>query len=79
MRGHCESCAFWDGTYCCGGYSADEDLTIDEIYAINKEAEEKGLIVDWKYDKCEYWEEYEEDDSWEDVAFDNWRESQWED
>ena len=72
MRGHCESCAFWDGTYCCGGF-AEDDLTLDDIFRLNREAEEKGLIVDWRYGHCDSWQEYEEED-WEDVVFDNWRE-----
>ena len=73
IKGRCESCNFWNGQYCCGGYLPDEDLTIDEIISLNKQAEENGLSVSWRLDHCDSWQEYEEDD-WEDVTFDNWRE-----
>ena len=71
-KGKCETCRYFDGTYCCGGYCED-DLTLVEIHRLNREAEERGLIVTWEEGKCEYWEA-EYDDSFEDVAFDCWRE-----
>ena len=72
-KGKCETCRYFDGTFCCGGYSPNEDLTIVDILMLNYEAEEKGLIPDWEKGKCQYWDS-EYDDSGEDVAFDCWRE-----
>ena len=71
-KGKCDFCRYFDGTYCCGGYCED-DLTIEQIQREVREAEEKGYFTDWEFGKCQYWEA-EYDDSFEDVAFDMWRE-----
>ena len=71
-KGKCFTCRYYDGAYCCGGVS-ENDLTIEEISILNEEAEENGLITHWQKGKCDCWEA-DLDDSFEDVAFDNWRE-----
>lgn len=73
MRGRCEDCSHFDGTYCCSGFIEDEDVTIKEIGKRVREAEEKGGYVDWSPSDCPSFEP-NYDDSFEDVAFDNWRE-----
>ena len=73
MRGKCEDCAFYDGKYCCSGFIEDEDVTIKEIGKRVREAEEKGGLVDWSPTDCPAFEP-NYDDSFEDVAFDSWRE-----
>ena len=73
MRGRCEDCACFDGKYCCSGFIEDEDVTIKEIGKRVREAEEKGGLVDWSPTDCPAFEP-NYDDSFEDIAFDSWRE-----
>ena len=72
-KGKCETCRYYDGGWCWGGFWCEGDITIEHIKREAKEAEEKGYFTDWEFGKCPYWDA-EYDDSFEDVAFDNWRE-----
>ena len=73
MRGRCEDCACYDGTYCCSGFIEDEDVKIKDIAKRVQEAEDQGYYVDWSPTDCPSFNP-DLDYTYEDVAFDNWRE-----
>ena len=53
MKGRCEECSHFDGTYCCSGFIEDEDVKIKDIAKRVREAEEEsGCLVDWSETDC---------------------------